>query len=203
LLFDRLPVDGRWCLIHATHMTAAETRMAAASGAIAGLCPTTEANLGDGLFDLPGWLDAEGSLGIGSDSHISISPVEELRWLEYGQRLRDRRRNIGGDSRVSTGRKLFDLAVSGGGRALGRTGAGGEAGLRPGARADIVVLDTDAPLFAGQSPETFLESWIFSGNQPVVTDVFVGGARVVLDGHHPREEEIAARYRNVLSALLN
>ena len=203
LLFDRLPVDGRWCLIHATHMTAAETRMAAASGAIAGLCPTTEANLGDGLFDLPGWLDAEGSLGIGSDSHISISPVEELRWLEYGQRLRDRRRNIGGDSRVSTGRKLFDLAVSGGGRALGRTGAGGEAGLRPGARADIVVLDTDAPLFAGQSPGTFLESWIFSGNQPVVTDVFVGGARVVLDGHHPREEEIAARYRNVLSALLN
>jgi formimidoylglutamate deiminase len=202
LLFDRLAVDGRWCLVHATHMTADETRMAATSRAIAGLCPTTEANLGDGLFDLPGWLDADGGLGIGSDSHISISPVEELRWLEYGQRLRDRRRNIAGDSRVSTGRKLFDLAVSGGARALGRTGVGGETGLRPGARADIVVLDAEAPIFAGQSPDTFLESWIFSGNQPVVTDVFVGGRRVVQDGHHPREDEIAARYRNVLSALL-
>lgn len=203
LLFDRLPVDGRWCLVHATHMTADETRIAATAGAVAGLCPTTEANLGDGLFDLPGWLDADGYLGLGSDSHISVSPVEELRWLEYGQRLRDRRRNIGGDPRVSTGRNLFDLAVSGGGRALGRTGAAGETGLRPGARADIVVLDANAPIFAGQSPETFLESWIFSGNQPVVTDVFVGAQRVVKDGHHFREHEIADRYRNVLSVLLN
>ena len=202
LLFDRLPVDDRWCLVHATHMTDDERRMAAKSGAVAGLCPTTEANLGDGLFDLPGWLDVDGHLGIGSDSHISVSPVEELRWLEYGQRLRDRRRNIAGDARVSTGRRLFDLAVSGGAQALGRTGAGGETGLQPGARADIVVLDADAPLFAGQSTDTFLESWIFSGNQPVVTDVFVGGARVVAEGRHPREEAIAARYRNVLAELM-
>jgi formimidoylglutamate deiminase len=202
LLYDRLPVDGRWCLIHATHMTESETRTAAVSGAVAGLCPTTEANLGDGLFDLPTWLATGGGLGIGSDSHISISPVEELRWLEYGQRLRDRGRNIAGDTGVSTGRRLFDLAVSGGARALGRMGPTGEYGLVAGARADIVVLDADAPIFAGQSVETFLESWIFSGNVPVVKDVFVGGNRVVADGRHPAEEKIAARYREVLSALL-
>ena len=203
LLYDRLPVDGRWCLIHATHMTESESRTAAASGAIAGLCPTTEANLGDGLFDLPVWLAADGALGIGSDSHISISPVEELRWLEYGQRLRDRGRNIAGDAGVSTGSRLFDLAVSGGTQALGRAGPNGECGLSAGARADIVVLDADAPIFAGQSSDTLLESWIFSGNVPVVKDVFVGGNRVVADGHHPAEEDIAARYRKVLSMLLD
>jgi formimidoylglutamate deiminase len=202
-LLDRLPVDGRWCLVHATHMTDAESRAAAASGAIAGLCPTTEANLGDGLFDLPGWLEADGAVGIGSDSHVSISAVEELRLLEYGQRLRDRRRNVTATSDVSTGRRLIDLAVAGGARALGRTGSEGESGLRAGARADIVVLDADAPIFAGQGCDTFLESWIFSGNVPVVTDVFVGGKHVVRGGHHPREEEISARYRNVLTALMS
>ena len=200
LLLDRLPVDGRWCLVHATHMTAAESRAAAASGAIAGLCPTTEANLGDGLFDLPGWLAADGAAGIGSDSHVSVSPVEELRLLEYGQRLRDRRRNVTATSRVSTGRRLLDLAVTGGARALGRSG---EAGLCAGVRADIVVLDADAPIFAGQGCDTFLESWIFSGNIPVVTDVFVGGKHIVRDGRHPREAEIAARYRNVVATLTN
>ena len=202
LLFDHLPVNGRWCLIHATHMTESESRNAATSGAIVGLCPTTEANLGDGLFDLPMWLAAGGGLGIGSDSHISVSPVEELRWLEYGQRLRDRGRNIAGDAGVPTGSRLFDLAVSGGARALGRAGPAGESGLSAGVRADIVVLDADAAIFAGQSNETLLESWIFSGNVPVVKDVFVGGKRVVADGHHPAEEEIAARYRKVLSVLL-
>ena len=200
LLLDRQPVNSRWCLVHATYMTAAESWTAAASGAIAGLCPTTEANLGDGLFDLPGWLDADGAVGIGSDSHVSISPVEELRLLEYGQRLRDRRRNVTATSAVSTGRRLLDLAVSGGARALGHSG---ENGLCAGARADIVVLDADAPVFAGQGCDTFLESWIFSGNVPVVTDVFVGGKQVVRDGRHPREKEIAARYRNVVAVLVD
>lgn len=200
LLLDRVAVDGRWCLVHATHMTQAESRAAATSGAIAGLCPTTEANLGDGLFDLPGWLDADGAVGIGSDSHISVSPVEELRLLEYGQRLRDRGRNVTATSDVSTGRRLLDLAVAGGARALGRSG---EAGLCAGVRADIVVLDADAPIFAGQGCDTFLESWIFSGNVPVVTDVFVGGKRVVQGGRHPREEYIATRYRDVVATLTN
>jgi formimidoylglutamate deiminase len=200
LLLDRLPVDSRWCLVHATHMTVAESRSAASSGAIAGLCPTTEANLGDGLFDLPLWLDADGAVGIGSDSHVSVSPVEELRLLEYGQRLRDRRRNVAATPSVSTGRRLLDLAVMGGARALGRSGG---PGLCVGGRADIIVLDADAPIFAGQGCDTFLESWIFSGNVPVVTDVFVGGKQVVQSGHHPREEEIATRYRNVVAALMN
>lgn len=202
-LMDRLPVDRRWCLVHATHMTAAETEAAAKSGAVAGLCPTTEANLGDGLFDLPDWLTNGGALGIGSDSHVSISPVEELRLLEYGQRLRDRRRNIVATADISTGRRLLDLAVSGGAQALGRTGTSGEVGICTGARADMAVLDSSAVIFAGQSTETYLESWIFSGNVSVVTDVFVGGKRVVSNGVHEREDKIAARYRKVVSTLMN
>tara|TARA_B100000676_G_C18085079_1_gene854358 strand:- start:1482 stop:2858 length:1377 start_codon:yes stop_codon:yes gene_type:complete len=201
-LLDMLDVDGRWCLVHATHMTADEVREAATSGAIAGLCPTTEANLGDGMFDLPKWQFENGALGVGSDSHISVSPVEELRWLEYGQRLRDRRRNVAADDEVSTGRMLFDAAVSGGARALGRSGATGETGLRAGARADIVVLDAQAPVFAGHGVETFIDAWVFSGNLPAVTDVFVGGAQVVTDGYHPQEREIASRYNDVVRALI-
>jgi formimidoylglutamate deiminase len=202
-LLDRLPVDKRWCLIHATHMTGEEIRGAACSGAIAGLCSTTEANLGDGLFDLPGWLSSDGAAGIGSDSHVSISPVEELRLLEYGQRQLDRRRNIVAQPAVSTGQRLLNLAVTGGAQALGRVGKSGETGLCPGARADIVVLDPDSPIFAGQSPESLIESWIFSGNVPVVSDVFVGGLHVIKGGHHPREELIARKYQKTLTALMN
>ena len=201
-LLDNADVDGRWCLVHATHMTVDEIRNASAAGAIAGLCPTTEANLGDGIFDMPGWQAGDGTLGVGSDSHISISVVEELRWLEYGQRLRDRRRNVAADDFTSTGMKLFDAAVSGGAQALGRIGSNGEAGLQVGARADIVVLDADAPIFAGHMMETFLDAWIFSGNEPVVTDVFVGGEHVISERNHPREEKIAASYREVVRAIL-
>src|SRR5690348_1390592 len=114
-LLDHAPVDARWCLVHATHLTENETRRLAASGAVAGLCPTTEANLGDGLFPLKAYLDAGGVIGIGSDSHISVSPVEELRWLEYGQRLVTRRRNIAAsDSSDSVGETLWGDALFGG-----------------------------------------------------------------------------------------
>ena len=202
-LLDNADVDSRWCLVHATHMTVDEIRNASAAGAIAGLCPTTEANLGDGIFDMPGWLDGNGSLGVGSDSHISISVVEELRGLEYGQRLRDRRRNVAADDSTSTGMKLFDTAVSGGAQALGRIGSNGEVGLQVGARADIVVLDADAPIFAGHMMETFLDAWIFSGNEPVVTDVFVGGEHVISEKNHPKEEKIAARYREAVRVILS
>lgn len=198
-LLDALPVDDRWCLVHATHMTAEEARAAAATGAVAGLCPTTEANLGDGLFDLRGWLDANGRFGIGSDSHVSVDPVEELRWLEYGQRLRERRRNVAGGDGSSTGTRLFEAAVSGGARSLGR----GEGGLRVGARADVVVLDAESPLFAGGGVETILDRWVFSGNVPVVSDVFVGGRRVVHEGRHSLEEDVARRYRLTLERLLS
>ncbi len=201
-LYDTVEVDARWSLIHATHMKPDEVYTAASSGVTAGLCPTTEANLGDGLFDLPRWLADNGALGVGSDSNISVSPVEELRWLEYGQRLRERQRNVSASDRVSTGKRLFDAVIAGGAQSLGRAGLNGEAGLKPGARADIIVLDLAAPIFAGHSPETFIDTWIFSGNEALVTDVFVGGSHVVQAGRHHREKEIASRYRDVLKRLL-
>ena len=169
---------------------------------IAGLCPTTEANLGDGLFDLPEWQRNNGAFGIGSDSHISVSPVEELRWLEYGQRLRDRRRNVAATEVFSTGKALFDAVVAGGAAALSRTGGNGETGLESGARGDIIVLDMEAPIFAGHTPDTFLDAWVFSGNEPLVTDVFVGGSPVITEGRHELQDEAAIRYQAAVNRLL-
>lgn len=197
-LLDHAPVDGRWCLVHATHMDADETSALARSGAVAGLCPTTEANLGDGRFSLRRYLDRGGMLGVGSDSHVSVSPVEELRWLEYGQRLSRRARNVAaGDGGRSTGRVLFEAAVAGGSRALGRRAGA----LEVGRRADLVVLESDHPLLAGRSRDTLLDSWIFSGNVPLVRDVMVGGRWVVREGRHPAREEIAARYLEMVEGL--
>ncbi|HZD06588.1 MAG TPA: formimidoylglutamate deiminase, partial [Longimicrobiales bacterium] len=194
-LLDHAPVDRRWCLVHATHMDPGETRRVAASGAVAGLCPTTEANLGDGLFPLPPYLAAGGVFGVGSDSHVSVSPVEELRWLEYGQRLALRRRNVAaGPEDRSTGRILFDAAVRGGEQALAR-GAGA---LAPGRRADLMVLDGDHPLLAGRAGDALLDTWIFSGDANVVRHVMVGGRWVVRQGRHLRRDEAAARYREAL-----
>jgi len=197
-LFDHADVDARWCLVHATHLTEAEIRQLARSGAVAGLCPTTEANLGDGLFPLADYLGAGGTLGVGSDSHISISPVEELRWLEYGQRLSTRHRNIAarheGDS---VGETLWRAALRGGAQASGRPL--GE--LRDGARADLVVLDDTSPLLAARDTRSLLDSFLFAGNTPLVRDVMVGGRWQVRDFHHRDEERIAARYRRVVAQL--
>jgi len=204
-LLDQAPVDARWCLVHATHVTADETRRLAASDAIAGLCPTTEANLGDGLFPLKAYLDAGGAIGIGSDSHISVSPVEELRWLEYGQRLVSRHRNIAADERTpSTGGRLFALALAGGARASGGGIGRISAALRPsstGARADLVVLDDAAPLLAGRDAAHVIDSWLFAGNANLVRDVMVGGEWVVRDARHRDEERIASRYRETVERL--
>jgi formimidoylglutamate deiminase len=197
-LFEHADVDERWCLVHATHLTEAETAQLARSGAVAGLCPTTEANLGDGLFPLADFLDAGGTLGIGSDSHISISPVEELRWLEYGQRLATRHRNIAarrqGDS---VGEALWRAALAGGARASGAPV--GE--LRAGARADLVVLDDASPLLAARDTRSLIDSFLFSGNTPLVRDVMVGGRWQVRDFRHRDEAAIAARYRVAVDAL--
>ena len=197
-LFDHADVDARWCLVHATHLTEAETAQIAASGAVVGLCPTTEANLGDGLFPLPAYLDAGGALGIGSDSNISVSPVEELRWLEYGQRLQTRHRNIAarhpGDS---VGETLWRAALRGGARASGLTV--GE--LRAGARADLIVLDDASPSLAARDENSVLDSFLFAGNTPLVRDVMCGGRWAVRDFHHHDEERIAARYHQVVTAL--
>lgn len=197
-LLDHAPVDARWCLVHATHLTENEMRRLAASGAVAGLCPTTEANLGDGLFPLKAYLDAGGRIGVGSDSHISVSAVEELRWLEYGQRLITRHRNIGA-SRTSphTGDTLLRLALAGGAQA-----AGVDVGtLKPGARADFVVLDDEAPLLAGRAVADAIDTWIFAGNASLVRDVVVAGEPVVRDFRHRDEERIAARYRATAKRL--
>jgi formimidoylglutamate deiminase len=197
-LLDHAPVDARWCLVHATHLTDVETRRLAATGAVAGLCPTTEANLGDGLFPLKAYLDAGGRIGIGSDSHISVSAVEELRWLEYGQRLVTRHRNIAASrGSAHTGDTLLRLALAGGAQAAGvGTGA-----LKVGARADFIVLDDEAPLLAGRSAADVVDTWIFAGNASLVRDVVVAGEPVVREFRHRDEERIAARYRETVERL--
>jgi formimidoylglutamate deiminase len=195
-LLDNAPVDHRWCLVHATHLDEREMRRLAASGAVAGLCPTTEANLGDGLFPLKAYLEAGGALGIGSDSHISVSPVEELRWLEYGQRLVTRHRNVSASAATpSTGEMLYARALAGGSQAAG----GGIGAFAPGLRADVVVLDDAAPLLAGREPAQVVDTWLFAGNANLVRDVFVGGEQVVDAGRHRGRERIAQRYREVVA----
>ena len=205
-LLDHAPVDPRWCLVHATHMTVDETRRVAESGAVAGLCPTTEANLGDGLFPLKAYLDAGGTLGIGSDSHISVSPVEELRWLEYGQRLSTRHRNISvSESSNSVGETLWSDALFGGAQAAG-VDVGEIEGVDPastvtGPRADLLVLDQDSPMLAGRSAENALDTFLFAGNSNLLRHVMVSGKWVVRDFQHRDEERIAARYRETAARL--
>ena len=191
-LFNNVDVDERWCLIHATHMSPAERSMVETFGPVVGLCPTTEANLGDGLFDAVPFLKDGGTFGIGSDSHISISPTEELRWLEYGQRLRHGARSL-----LGGGRNLFEGAVAGGAQASARK----VGRIEPGYRADMVVLDTDHPLLFCRTGDDLLDSWIFSGNANLVRHVFVGGRQVVSDGHHPREEDISELFKQTMRDL--
>jgi len=198
-LLGHAAVDDRWCLIHATHLTEAETAALAASRAVAGLCPTTEANLGDGLFPLAPYLAAGGALGIGSDSHISVGVIEELRWLEYGQRLSHRKRGVGAaPDRPSVGATLFQAAIDGGARAVGRATGRIEAG----ARADLVVLDPDHPALIGRRGDTLLDSFVFAGNTSPIRDVMAGGRWRVRDGRHADQAAVAARYRTVMAALL-
>jgi formimidoylglutamate deiminase len=201
-LFAHEAVDERWCLVHATHLTEAETDLLAASGAVAGLCPTTEANLGDGLFPAGPYLARAGWFGIGSDSHISVSPIEELRWLEYGQRLETRRRNVLASQPAEgghVGARLYRLALAGGARACGR-----DIGrIAPGARADFVVLDPESPVLLGRNEDTLLDALIFAGNANPVRDVMVGGRWLVEEGHHRAEHAVYARYRQAVMTLLS
>lgn len=197
-LLEHFDVNDRWCLIHATHMTPDETRRLANSGAVAGLCPTTEANLGDGLFNATEYINQNGAWGIGSDSHISVSPVEELRWLEYGQRLLHHSRNelADGPDR-STGRYLWSHGARFGHRACGhRAGV-----LASGYRADVIVLDSQHPLLAERTGDALIDSFIFSGNQNVVRDVFIGGRQVITHGRHAAEENIEQRFVATLKEL--
>ena len=191
-LLANAPVDPRWTLVHATHLDAAEIAGIANSGATVAICPTTEANLGDGLFPLRAFLDAGGAWGIGSDSHISVSPVEELRWLEYGQRLVTRHRNIAvAADLASVGASLLRGIAASAPRATGFEDGD-----------DYLVLDPEAPLMAGAGADDVADRWIFSGNRNLVREVVVNGERVVADGRHRKREAIATRYRAAIAQLL-
>lgn len=193
-LLDHAPVDARWCLIHATHMTSAETGAMAKTGAVAGLCPITEANLGDGIFNGAGFLAQGGTLGVGSDSNVLISVAQELRQLEYSQRLALQARNVVAQQDGSTGRRLFDLALAGGSQALAMS-----ATIAPGARADLVALDVEAvPYLAG---DQILDQWIFAGGVGVDC-VWTGGVQQVKNGRHLRRNAISQRFMTVMRELM-
>jgi formimidoylglutamate deiminase len=181
-LLDHAPVDARWCLVHATHMDADEVRRAAASGAVAGLCPSTEANLGDGIFDLPAWRAAGGAWGVGSDSHVCVNAAEELMLLEYSQRLATCRRNVVADlaqPEVATAMSL--AAVQGGAQAAGRP----VGGLAVGQQADFVVLDAGHPALAGLTAAQMLAGHVFaSARTSAVAQVHVAGRAGVVNGRH-------------------
>lgn len=198
-LLDHAPVDARWCLVHATHMTDAETAGLAASGAVAGLCPITEANLGDGIFPAESFIAAGGRIGIGSDSNVLIDLSEELRLLEYGQRLSLRGRNIlSSREQPSTGEHLFHQTLGGGGRALGVA----LPGISVGQSADFVSLDLDCPAFYGRGADRLLDSWIFAAGSRGVDCVWRRGRKMVRGGRHFARDSIVSRYRTVLERLL-
>ncbi len=195
-LLGRESIGPRWCLIHATHMSPAETRRMAASGAIAGLCPLTEATLGDGIVDGAAYLAAGGAFGIGSDSNVQIGAADELRQLEYSQRLAARSRNVLAAPGGSTGRRLFEGALTGGAQALGQGGSG----IRAGAPADLAAFDAAHPGLAGRSGDAVLDSWIFGGAR-AVADVWTAGRRVVAEGRHIARDAVAQRFRTVMRQL--
>jgi formimidoylglutamate deiminase len=191
-LLDHMPVDARWCLVHATHMTPEEYRRAAASGAVAGLCPTTEANLGDGLFDLPAWEAANGAWGVGSDSHATVNAAEELMLLEYGQRLQFRQRNVAASAaqpHVATAMTL--AALHGGAQASGRK----IEGLAAGQRADFIVLDADHIALHGLPAQDMLSAHVFASHRTSAIDrVFCGGVERVARGGHALHDAAAAGF---------
>lgn len=199
-LLDHAEVDARWCLVHATHMDAHEYRRAAASGAVAGLCPTTEANLGDGIFDFGAWRGAGGRWGVGSDSHACVNAAEELMMLEYGQRLATRQRNVGADAAEPSVASAMTLAaVQGGAQASGRA----VAGLAPGQQADFVALDARHPSLAGLSAAEMLSAHVFASHRTSAVDtVWVAGRPRVAAARHPLHSEAAAAFVAARSQLL-
>jgi formimidoylglutamate deiminase len=195
-LLDHAPVNDTWCLVHATHVLPHEIARIGASGATVGLCPITEANLGDGVFDLPGLLAARGAFGIGSDSNVLISLNQELRTLDYGQRLMRGRRDAMGDG-WAHGERLFREALRGGAAALGRASGAIEAGCW----ADLVALDSDHICFAAMPDDLLLDAWIFAAPGDLVTDVWSAGRHVVQDGRHIHRAALEREARRALERL--
>lgn len=197
-LLDNAGVDARWCLIHATHLTVTETDALAASGAVAGLCPLTEANLGDGVFPGARFLAAGGRIATGTDSNILIDPAQELRALEYSQRLTHRARNVlASTEQRSVARRLFDATLAGGDQALGVS-----SGLAVGLPADVVTLRGDHAALAGKRGDQLLDSWVFAAREGCVDGVWRGGRQVVASGRHIDAEPVTTRYLQVLGRIL-
>ena len=196
-LVANLPVDAQWCAIHATHMTPAESRALAATGAVAGLCPITEANLGDGPFDGPGWLAAGGAFGLGSDSNVRISLTEELRTLEYSQRLRDLARNVMLTGEGSLGTALYTGAARGGAQALGRASGA----LKVGLWADLMAIDATHPALCALPADRLLDGLAFAAPDGVITDVWAAGRHQVRGGRHIARDQIIRGWRQTVTAL--
>lgn len=198
LLMDAAPLDSGWCLVHGTHLIPDELALAARAGAVIGLCPTTEADLGDGVFPLADHGDAGGRFGIGSDSNICTQAAEELRLLDHGQRLAHLRRLAGATpAEPHCGARLWRAALAGGAKAAARPAGR----LAPGFRADLLVLDPEHPSLAGRSGDHVLDALVFAPG-PAVRDVMVSGIWRVRDRHHPAEDPIRTAYNRVLRRLL-
>lgn len=199
-LLNNAPVDKRWCLVHCTHVTTTEVERIATSGAVVGMCPTTEGNLGDGIFPFMRYRNKKGLYAIGGDSHLSRDPAEELRWAEYGQRLTLRRRAVSASPDApSVGTNLWTEAATGGGQALGRR----MGSIAPGMRADLVVLDGDGVELAGRSGDRISDTLLVCAGTRLVKHVMVGGKWVIRDGKHAGSEAIASRYLSVARTVAN
>ncbi|MES0828328.1 formimidoylglutamate deiminase [Ruegeria sp. SCP11] len=197
-LLDNAEVDARWCLIHATHMTDAETRALARSGAVAGLCPITEANLGDGIFNGATYIAENGRFGVGSDSNIRISLSEELRTLEYSQRMRDHQRAVLVKGEGSVGHAIYTGAALGGAQALGRDA--GE--IAVGKLADLVAIDRDHPTLCALTDDQLLDGLCFAAPDGLVTDLWSAGRHMVKQGRHVARDQIIPAYRSAIAGLL-
>lgn len=194
---EHMGMDERWCLIHCTQMLRGETTSLAKSGAVAGLCPITESSLGDGIFDAVHWAEAGGKIAIGSDSNIRISLSEELRTLDYSQRLRDGTRAALATPEQSTGRRMFEGMLQGGAQAAGRQSGR----LESGCWADMLALDTTSEHLWGRAGDAALDSWIFAGDDRLVTEVWSAGRHMVRGGVHVAREQIVAGYKQTIDAL--
>ena len=199
-LLDHAPVDARWCLIHATHMADAEYQRAAARGAVAGICPSTEANLGDGLFDMPRWRGAGGAWGLGSDSHACVNAAEELMLLEYGQRLQFRQRNVlASVAHAQVAAATLLQAVAGGAQASSRAAHG----LAVGQRADFCILDAQHLALAGLTAPDMLSAHVFASHRTSALDaVWVGGQQRTRQGRHPLHNVAATAFIAARSQLI-
>ncbi len=197
-LFERASIDQRWTLIHATHISDEELTLIADSQCVVGLCPSTEANLGDGIFPAAEFIELGGSFGIGSDSQITINPFDELRMLEYGQRLKHRKRGMVASYRESSiGESLVTRALKGGAQALGIAAGSIEEGMK----ADLLVLDRETPNLAEKPLAQLFDCLIFAGSHGAVKDVMTGGEWRIRDGRHPNEDNVLKNFKRIMKGL--